>query len=143
MPFVPTYKANLTIAKRLRQAASSPALLCQCGLLALNGRLFLSINWDLPATKHSAQHWNTAFDFLSLNLPTATCCTNWTTHASDRTSRDRQMPPACLHIVETDWHVLGCPRRSIWRESPLEALANSHQINHTQPYLTLVPILKN
>jgi hypothetical protein len=46
--------------------------------------------------------------------------------------------PACQHIVETDWHILNCPRRSLWREEFLSTLGDLLHINRTQPDLHII-----
>jgi hypothetical protein len=46
--------------------------------------------------------------------------------------------PACLHITETVWHILSCPRRSLWRKEFLETLNETLSTHHTQPDLALI-----
>jgi hypothetical protein len=48
--------------------------------------------------------------------------------------------PACEHIVETGWHVLSCPKCSLWREELLRALGDTLANVHTQPDLPLMLI---
>jgi hydrogenase maturation factor len=46
--------------------------------------------------------------------------------------------PACQHIVETDWHIMSCTRRTLWREELLCTLGDTLRINHTQPDLIII-----
>jgi Zn finger protein HypA/HybF involved in hydrogenase expression len=48
--------------------------------------------------------------------------------------------PICNHVVETNWHVLSCPKCSLWREELLCTLGDTMANNHTQPGLALMLI---
>jgi hypothetical protein len=144
VPFIPASHASLIIdgetitrrfATRLRQAASSPRL-CQ-RLMTRNAwtpNTFRSINWLVPGKaldtlEHSAQIFivKLAHD----HLPTRRHMRRIGRAESDKC-------PACLHIVETDWHIFSCPRRSLWREDFLRTLRDTLEIQHTQPDLTQI-----
>jgi hypothetical protein len=46
--------------------------------------------------------------------------------------------PACLHLVETEWRILGCPARSVWRTNLLSTLTDVLHVNKTQPDLKMI-----
>ena len=97
---------------------------------------FQSINWDVPGKaletlEHSAQIF--IVKFAHEHLPTRRHM-----HRIKRAETDKC--PACLHIVETDWHILSCPRRSLWRNELLKTLGDTLVTNHTQLDLALILI---
>jgi hypothetical protein len=95
---------------------------------------FRSINREVPGKaletlEHSAQTF--IVKFAHKHLPT---CRHM--HRIKRAETDKC--PACIHIVETDWHILSCPRRSLWRAALLQTLGDTLANNHTQLDLALI-----
>jgi hypothetical protein len=146
VPFIPASQASLTIdgvtitrryAQSLRQAASSPRI-CK-KLMARNNwtlQTFRSINWEVPGKaletlEHSAQIF--IVKFAHEHLPTRR-------HMRRIKRAETDKCPACIHIVETDWHILSCPRRSLWRAELLKTLGDTLTNNHTQLDLALILI---
>ena len=144
VPFIPASQASLTIhgetitrrfAQRLRQAANSPRL-CK-KLMAKHGwsrTTFRSINWEVPGKaldtlENSAQIFIVKFAHEHL-------FTRRHMHRIKRAAHDKC--PACLHIAETDWHILSCPSRSLWRSELLRTLGDALVTNHTQLDLALI-----
>jgi hypothetical protein len=144
VPFIPASQASLTIhgttitrryAQRLRQAANSPRI-CK-RLMARNAwniQTFRSINWDAPekalaTMENSSQIF--IVKFAHAHLPTRR-------HMYRMKRAETDKCPACNHIVETDWHILSCPRRSLWREELLSTLGDLLDINKTQPDIALI-----
>jgi hypothetical protein len=146
VPFIPASKASLTIdgetitrryAQRLRQASNSPRI-CQRLMLRnnWNDNTFRSINWDAPGKalntlENSAKIF--IIKFAHDHLPTRR-------HMQRIGRAESDKCPACLHIVENDWHILSCPRRSIWREELLSTLRDNLEHQHTQPDIALLLI---
>ena len=144
VPFIPASQASLSIrgvtitrrfAQQLRQAANSPRL--RKRLMNRNGwnyNTFRTINWDVPGKtlntmENSAQIF--IVKFAHDHLPTR--------RHMRRTGRaESDKCPACLHIVETDWHILSCPRRSLWRNDLLKTLGDTLEAHHTQPDIALI-----
>ena len=46
--------------------------------------------------------------------------------------------PACIHLTETEWHILSCPTRSIWRNNLLRTLGETLATHNTQLDLALI-----
>lgn len=120
VPFIPASKArSLTIydktitrcfANRLRQAPSSPAL-CK-RLMTRNNwtrSTFQSINWEVPGKALDTLEKSAQTFILKLaqyHLPTHR-------HMQKIGQAKTDKCPACLHITETDWHILSCTRGRI------------------------------
>jgi hypothetical protein len=90
---------------------------------------FCSINWNIPVKaletlENSAQIFIIKFvhDHLSAH---------GRMRGTKRAETDKC--PACVDIVKTDWHVLSCPKRSLWCEELLPALGDTLSNNHKQP----------
>ena len=122
----------------LQQAAATSPQICKI-LQSRNGwnlNTFRLINWDVPGKALDALE-NSAHIFIVKfahdHLPTRRHM-----HRTGRAESDKC--PVCLHIVETDWHILSCPGRSVWHEELLSTLGDPLLINHTQPDLSLILI---
>jgi hypothetical protein len=144
IPFIPPSQASLNIAgetitrrfaKRLRQATSSPNLRNRMQIRnSWNAQTFQSINWEAPSKaldtlEHSTQIFITKF--AHEHLPTRK-------HMKRIGEAESDKCPACLHTIETAWHILSCENRSKWRNTLINNLKDILHINNTQPDLTLL-----
>ena len=50
-------------------------------------------------------------------------------HRTKRAAKDKC--PAWIHLLETDWHILSCPSRSLWRTVLLRTLRKPLTTHHT------------
>jgi hypothetical protein len=136
-PFIPASIASLTIngetitrryATRLRQAASSQPSFTICTRIAARNHSGISIqfdpsmHWDVPVKAldtlgNSAQIF--IIKFAHDHLPT-----HRHMQRMNRPGRVTDKCPACQHIVvvETDWHILSCPKRPLSCETLLTTL---------------------
>jgi hypothetical protein len=144
VPSIPASQASLSIngetinrryAQRLRLASNGPALRQRIMLRnQWTYNTFRSINWEVPNSaldtmENSAQIF--IIKFAHDHLPTRRHM-----HRIGKAETDKC--PACQHIIETDWHILSCPRRSLWRESLIKQLKETLRMNYTQFDLTLI-----
>ena len=137
VPFITPSKASLTIqgktitrrfAQRLRQTASGPNL--RKRMILQNNwseRTFKEINWAVPGKalqtlEHSARIF--IIKFAHEHLPTRK-------HMMRIGKAETDQCPSCQHIVETSWHILSCPNRSIWRKSLTTRLDDILRITNT------------
>jgi hypothetical protein len=146
IPFIPPSQASLNIggetitrrfAKRLRQAASSPNLRNRMQLRnSWSAQTFQSINWEAPSKALNTLEHNTQIcitKFAHEHLPTRK-------HMKRIGEAESDKCPACLHTIETAWHILSCENRSEWRNSLINKLKETLHVNKTQPGLTLILI---
>jgi hypothetical protein len=94
---------------------------------------FRSINWEVPSKaldnlESSAQIFIIKFAHGRLPTRRHMCLGEVETDKC----------PACLHIAETDWHILSWPLRPVWRTSLIATLTETLRINHTQSDLTIL-----
>ena len=97
-------------------------------------RTFKEINWAVPGKalqtlEHSARVF--IIKFAHEHLPTRK-------HMMRIGEAETDQCPSCQHVVETPWHILSCPNRSIWRKSLTTSLDDILRITNTQPDLTII-----
>jgi hypothetical protein len=144
VPSIPASQASLTIhgatitrryAQRLRQAANRPQIVKRLMTRnACNIQTFGSIDWDtsgkaLATMENSAQIFIVKFAHNHLPIHR---------HMYRMKRAETDKCPACNHIVKTDWHILSCPRCSIWWEELLRTLGDLLAINKIQLDLALI-----
>jgi hypothetical protein len=110
---------NQQFAQRLGHAANSSLQTCKGPMdrSAWNLNTFWSINWEVSS---NLMLWRTAHRFARRHM-----------NHIGRAKSDKC--PACLQIVEPDWHILSRPTSSLWQEELLHALGDTVATNHTQP----------
>jgi hypothetical protein len=94
---------------------------------AWNPNTFRSINWEVPGKtlntlENSAQIF--IVKFAHDHTPTRRHM-----HRIGRAESDK---------CQTHWHILSCPRRSLWRKELLHTLVDALIANNTQPDLALI-----
>ena len=98
---------------------------------------FNSIDWEVPGKaldtfENSAKIF--IVKFAHDHLPTR----QRHVHRIKRAAHDKC--PACIHLTETEWHILSCPNRSIWRNKLLRTLGETTLATHNT-HLDLALIL--
>jgi hypothetical protein len=145
IPFIPTSQASLTIqgetitrqfANRLRNAAaSSPNIRNRLKLRnQWTKQTFQFINWDAPGKAlRTLEHGTQRFiiKFAHTHLPTRQHMRQIGEAKSDKC-------PACLHTIETHWHIINCKKRNAWRTTLIKDLKDTLQHIDTQPDLFLI-----
>jgi hypothetical protein len=146
VPFIPVSRVSIAIdgvtitrniARRLRLAASSPAL--EKHLIAKNGWndwIFHSIDWDTQAAAlNTLQYSQELFvtKWAHNILPTRR-------HMKRMGKAESDLCPSCLDTVETAHHIFACPCRAPWQATFIESLRTLLQSLHTQQDLQLILI---
>jgi hypothetical protein len=147
VPFIPASKASISIAgatitrnvaRRLRQAASSPAL--EQHIMAKNGWndwIFNSIDWDSQAKALSTLEYTQELFVIKWAhnlLPTRR-------HMKRIGQAESELCPSCLATIETAPHIFACPRRVQWQVTFLDSLRKLLAKLHTQPDLQTILML--
>ena len=144
VPFIPSSKASIAIAgvtitrnlaRRLRQAASSPKL--KEYIMTKNGWndwIFHSIDWDAQAKAlNTLQYTQELFvtKWAHNLLPTRR-------HMQRIGKAESDLCPSCLETIETAPHIFACPARVQWQATFLDSLRELLAALYTQPDLQCI-----
>jgi hypothetical protein len=144
VPFIPASNASIAIdgvtvtshlARRLRQAASSPAL--EEHIMLKNGWndwIFNSIDWDVQAKALNTLEYTQELFVTKLAhdlLPTRR-------HMHRIGKAESDLCPSCLETIETAPHIFACERRVTWQVTFLDSLRKLLAKLHTQPDLQMI-----
>jgi hypothetical protein len=147
VPFIPASQASLSIAgvsitrnvaRRLRQAASSPALANH--IMSTNGWndwIFNSIDWDSQAkTLNTLEYTQELFvtKWAHNLLPTRR-------HMKRMGRAESDLRPSCLATIETAPHIFACLKRLPWHVAFLDSLRKLLAKLRTQPDLQTILML--
>ncbi len=128
VPFIPASKVSISIAgatitrniaRRLRLAASSPAL--EKHIMTKNGWndwIFHSIDWDAQAQALNTLEYNQELFVVKWAhdlLPTRR-------HMHRMGRAESNLCPSCLATIETATHIFACPRRLPWQQTLIASL---------------------
>ena len=142
--FIPASKASVAIAgvtitrnlaRRLRQAASSPAL--QEHIMLKNGWndwIFHSIDWNAQAKALNTLEYNQELfvtKWAHNLLPTRR-------HMERIGKAESDLCPSCLETIETAPHIFACERRVEWQATFLDSLRKLLATLYTQPDLQMI-----
>ena len=144
VPFIPASKASVAIAgvtitrhlaRRLRQAASSPAL--EKHIMLKNGWndwIFNSIDWDAQAKALGTLEYTQELfvtKWAHNLLPTRR-------HMKRIGQAESDLCPSCLETEETAPHIFACERRVQWQATFLDSLRKLLATLYTQPDLAMI-----